>query len=180
MKITDVEQGLNEYGDAFTSFLSQYPLPSSLFLRPDHFAVKCADEIDYFDTCHNIRPYVDDEGIWELSLDGRMLATASLRQAVAVGDFRFSWVEIMQPRPGKELPKGFVEHTEFFVDDLFGVERTLRRFGVSSERQENPGHAWLNVVIDDEGREIKFNDKLIRDVVAKEKEQGILRKILDQ
>jgi hypothetical protein len=83
----------------------------------------------------------------------------------------------MQPRPGKELAEGFVEHTEFFFPNLSEAERVLTQRGVNFIRQKNPGHEWVNVIIDDSGREIKFNDKPLAAVVATEHEHGLLRRV---
>lgn len=168
---------LDRYSVAFRNFINKHELPKEWFLKPDHFAVKCANKQDYRETCAMFAEDVNDDGIWQLSLDGRLLASAKLAKNTELGGYEFDWVEIMQPRPGKENVSGFVEHTEFLFTDFTTVEGFLTEKGIDYELQENPGHKWVNIVIDDDGREIKVNNKLLADVVEWEREQGLLHKI---
>ena len=177
MKLAAVEQSIVDYEQAFTTFCDAYQLPKTWFLRPDHFAVKCANEIDYLETCTEFTNEVDASGIWEISMDDRLLASAKLSGKTGLAGYGFGWIEIMQPRPGKELESGFVEHTEFLFPDFFTIQKVLDLRGVDFELQRNPGHSWLNVPIDDSGREIKFNDQLLADVVVVERENGKLHRI---
>lgn len=177
MKLAHLQEEMQKYHEAFTAFANGYKLPQHLFKTPDHFAIKCADELDYLETCAELADEVDDGSLWELSLDERLLASAQLAETVSLGGFGFSWIEIMQPRPGKETEVGFVEHTEFYFPDFFAAEEILKQRGIEYSQQENPGHAWLNIVIDDNGREIKLNDKVLADVVSLEREQGLLRRV---
>lgn len=162
------------YETAFNDFCNGYDLPKEWFKRPDHFAIKCADADDYQQTVAFLgKELVKPESLWEITMDQRKLASAQLASRVSLGDFRFEWIEFMQPRPGKELEKGFVEHTEFVFPDFFEVKRVLHQRGVGAdqyEEQGNEGHAWLNVVIDEAGREIKFNDKPLEQVVTEEQQ----------
>lgn len=177
MKFVLFEQEVQKYREAFSTFVTVYKLPEYLFKQPDHFAIKCADEIDYLETCQELAEEVNPDGIWELSLDNRLLGSAQLADKLSLGKFAFGWVEIMQPRPGKETNTGFVEHTEFYFPDFFAAEEVLKQRGVDYTRQENPGHAWLNIVIDNQGREIKLNNKPLAEVVEKERDQGLLRQV---
>lgn len=181
MKFSQVGSELLQYDEAFRTFVDSYQLPEEWFKRPDHFAIKCADELDYLETCDTFTADVDDDGIWELLLDERLLASAQLSVRVALGGYEFSWVEIMQPRPGKEMDQGFVEHTEFYFPDFFMAQQTLTQRGLEVgkdyEPQGNDGHRWLNIVIDDFGREIKLNDKPLAEVVVLEREQGLLKPV---
>lgn len=176
MKLAEIKTGTREYAEAFHSFLDQNQVPAEWFSQPDHFAIKCADELDYLDTCAAFSGY-HDGGIWELELDSRLLASAKLMIGVVITDYKFDWVEIMQPRPDKETEQGFVEHTEFYCPDFSLAKSALQQRGIDYELQKNPGHSWINIVIDDTGREIKLNDKPLAEVVKKERSRGILRKI---
>ncbi len=177
MKLVQLGGEVKKYSDAFESFVGGYDLPIEFFKQPDHFAIKCADEIDYLETCQELATEINGDGMWELSLDNRLLGSAQLAGKLLLGKFAFGWVEIMQPRPGKETNIGFVEHTEFYFPDFFAAEEVLKQRGIDYTHQENPGHAWLNIVIDDQGREIKLNDKPLAEVVEKERDQGLLRQV---
>ena len=177
MKIPQLGEELRLYSDAFVSFTAGYQLPKELFERPDHFAIKCANELDYLETCQEMATEVGSDGLWEFALDNRLLGSAKLAGTVALCGKGFTWVEIMQPRLGKETDAGFVEHTEFYFSDFFAAEHILKQRGIDYSHQENPGHAWLNIVIDDKGREIKLNDKPLADVVLWEREQGLLQPV---
>lgn len=170
----DIEQ--SQYNTSFQSFRSRFPLPEEWFAFPDHFAIKCANEPDYQLTCEELSQEVNSNGIWEIEMDNRLLGSAKLAGAVTLGGYDFQWVEIMQPRPGKETDSGFVEHTEFLFPNFEEILSTLKELGIEAELQKNPGHSWINVVIDSMGREIKFNDKLLEDVAEDEQRQGKLHK----
>lgn len=179
MKLVQLEQELQLYQEAFESFIHGYRLPEDFFKQPDHFAIKCADELDYLETCQEVAAQVGAAGIWELSINNRLLGSAQLAGRTSLAGFDFGWVEIMQPRPGKETDTGFVEHTEFYFPDFFAAEHVLRQRGIDYSHEENPGHAWLNIVIDNKGREIKLNNKPLAEVVIWEREQGLLRKVAE-
>lgn len=180
MKLPAIEQSLTEYQDVFMEFRKSFEMPESWFKKPDHFAIKCANKPDYLETCDEFEFEVDENGLWEIDIDGRSLASAKLYGKVGLGGYDFSWVEIMQPRPGKELESGFVEHTEFLFADFFEVQRLLTIRGVDFELQENPGHSWINVLLDNSGKEIKFNDKLLADVTVLERANGTLHRMNEE
>lgn len=176
LKQLDVE--LLKYDEAFSEFRRRHQLPEEWFAQPDHFAIKCADEADYLATCEELRSEVTPDGIWQISLDERFLASAQLLGETTLGSYGFKWVEIMQPRPGKELTSGFVEHTEFVFPNFDQVLTVLKGSDAEIEIQKNPGHSWVNVVIDPAGREIKFNDKSLEDVAEHEKSHGLLTRLM--
>ncbi len=177
MKWPEIDEQLGAYERSLTAFVSALHMPKDLFRFPDHFAIKCADELDYLETCQEFATEVVDGSMWELPEGGRLLASAQLAGKITLGGHEFGWVEIMQPRPGKETSKGFVEHTEFHAVDYGAAEQRLRRWGVEHVPDGNSGHKWLNVVIDDEGREVKFNDRPLVDVLAWEHEHEMLRPV---
>lgn len=179
MKIEAINDSLGEYSEAASLFINEFQLPREWFARPDHVAIKCANEVDYLETCDEIFGFVAS-GLEEIEIDGRMIASGQLGAGVELELFDQSaiyWVEIMQPRPDKERAEGFVEHTEFTFPDFHAVERWLTPRGIDYERQGNDGHLWLNMVIDDVGYEIKINDLPLVEVLNKERRQGLLRKI---
>jgi predicted metalloenzyme YecM len=177
MKLASLQAEMDVYDSTFHRFVSLHQLPAEWFLEPDHVAVKCADKDDYTDTISSYEAHTDEEGIWELSLDGRLLASAGLARPVTLAGHAFSWIEIMQPRPGKETAKGFVEHTEFYYPDFDSASTVLQERGIGYEIQRNDGHGWINIPIDGSGREIKLNDKALADVVIWERAQGLLRRV---
>lgn len=177
MKTGPLQIELRKYEESFASFVKDNELPSTFFKAPDHFAIKCADELDYIETCTTVGELVDRDGLWEVPMDERLLGSAHLSGQVALAGYEFRWVEVMQPRPGKETEQGFVEHTEFYFPDFPKAEQLLQRCGVEFERQGNEGHQWINIQIDAAGREIKLNDRLLAEVVADERKRGILRPV---
>lgn len=174
MKLDLFDGELVKYEESFKAFVAEHNLPGEWFAEPDHVAVKCADLSDYDDTCNAFAGRVDDEGVWEIEMDGRHLGSAKLIGAISVAGYDMNWVEIMQPRPGKEMPEGFVEHTEFVFPNFDEIIVFLEGHSIPYERQGNPGHSWINIVIDGDEREIKFNDAGIGEVTTKEKSQGLL------
>lgn len=179
MRASTIHQQAAAYEAAFNKFTTGYGLPSDLFERPDHLAIKCSDIDDYRETLEVIQNEFSIAGLWEATIDNRSLASALLTSPVALSAYEFSWLEIMQPRPGKELSQGFVEHTEFVFFDTYDACRTLtQRTGEVMDVQHNAGHAWVNVPIGD-GREIKFNDKPLAGVVEIEKLAGLITTILE-
>lgn len=177
MKLQEVREQLHAYEQAFSQFIAASHMPKALFRSPDHFAIKCADEADYLETCQAFAGEIIDGSMWELPEGGRLLASAQLAGKTSLAGHEFGWVEIMQPRPGKETVKGFIEHTEFHAVDYAAAEQMLRRWRVAYDPDGNSGHKWLNVVIDDEGREIKFNNRPLVDVLAYEQEHEMLRPV---
>lgn len=185
MKIPEIKKSLDVYEQHFVDFARQYDIPNDFFLESDHFAVKCASEMDYLETCQEIGSVISGP-LWEFEEGGRLLASGMLKGGAEIGGEQlrgrylrirpFKWVEIMQPRPGKETDEGYVEHTEFLYRDHFAVEAMLYARAVEgTERQSNPGHAWVNVPISSDGLlEIKFNDRVLADVVDEERMLGIV------
>ncbi len=177
MKKAEVFESAREYGELFLHFVSEAHIPDELFVMPDHFAVKCANGIDYLETCLELKSEVASDGIGEAYIDDRMLASAELLGTVSIGGFGFSWVEIMQPKPGKVLRKGegFVEHTEFTFPDFDEVIGVLERRNIGfSTDTDSPGHSTIIVPIGD-SKEIKFNDLPLSEVVARERAEGTLQ-----
>lgn len=179
MKITEIRDTLGAYDSTYARFVEQHKLPpQSWFSNPDHFAIKCADFNDYTETIETVQREFDVEGMWQLKMDDRMLASTHLMGKVTVSGAEFSWIEVMQPRPGKESEHGFVEHTEFVHPDFNVIKSSLQKCGVEFTLQQNSGHKWINVVMDEDGREIKFNDKSLADVVVEERSRGVIEVIV--
>lgn len=174
MRQQALAEELTAYEQYFNAFMQLHDLPTEWFAVSDHVAIKCANAADYTETCSELAGMTNSEGVWELGLDGRLLGSAGLAEPITFGDHAFGWIEIMQPRPGKEISKAFVEHTEFLYADFASVTAALDAKGIAYELQENPGHRWINIPIDTNGREVKINDKLLADVVAAEKSDGTL------
>lgn len=177
MNIRSIELSIYAYEELFMSFVDAYQLPKNWFSSPDHFAIKCANQIDYLEVCDSMSASCHE--LWELEIDGRMLASAKLLGGVSISDCSFGWVEIMQPKSGKEQAAGFVEHTEFTVPDFYEVLRVLDLRGVEDVAlQGNEGHSWINIPIDDHGREVKLNDEPLDALVAKEIEENKIHRII--
>lgn len=177
MNIPEFEESLEKYNDSFTLFTRQYGIPLEFLLQPDHIAIKCADRDDYLETCQEIGGLVNGS-LWEFEEGGRTLASGQLVAGIPLihapsitgGDTQrrpLRWIEIMQPKPGKESREGYVEHVEFTYEDLFMVEAMLYSRAVEGiERQSNPSHSWVNIPItSDSLLELKINDKSLQDML---------------
>ena len=164
--------GKNEYVQDLEELIDKYWLPAGWFETPDHIAVKCSNSIDFEDT---LDWYKDKSAQLSLvEMDGRRLAAAKMFSSITIASLgSVEWVEIMEPRPekiGRDVV-GF-EHMEFYYPDFEAIKDILKDRRIKFEMQKNPGHAWINVVLNSAGQEVKFNDKPLSEVVAHEIETG--------
>jgi hypothetical protein len=168
---------LDNYAAELESFIATNSLPNEWFLEPDHIAIKGVDGTDYEDILESFRPVAKQ--ITYIEMDGRRLGTANLTRPIVAGDLgSVSWVEIMEPRPeriGSDVVG--LEHMEFCYPNFDEVTKVLRSRGIEFEPQQNPGHSWINIVINDKGQELKINDRPLAVIVEEEIKSG-LSKIL--
>ena len=175
MASMDKEAFLNQaraYADTLADFIAKYELPMDWFKVTDHVAVKGRDADGFKEVVELFRPLA--ERIACIDMDSRRLATAQLKEPMAVGDFgTVGWVEIMEPRPekvGKDVV-GF-EHMEFLFPDFDSIRTVLDEKKIAYEMEQNPGHHWVNIVINDKGQELKLNNRTLADVVPDELKEG--------
>lgn len=169
----DYEEEIDDYAKSLEDFIGSHELPEKWFKRPDHIAIKCADGLDYEYRLQELSP--DSSQSSQIEMDGRRLATLHLITNQAVGNLgSVEWLEVMEPRPEK-VGKGIVglEHMEFYFPDFKEVTETLVDKNLEFELEENPGHRWVNIVINASGQELKLNDRLLADIVEEELENGI-------
>lgn len=172
IKMFEYEEEIDLYAKILQDFIDQYELPESWFAFPDHIAIKCADALSYEYTLQEL--LADAQQVSEVNMDGRRLAALLLSSALPVGSHgNVSWVEIMEPRPEK-LGKGLVgiEHMEFSYPDSNAIREVLEANGIRFTEQSNPGHQWINIVLNDTGQELKLNNLPLRDIVEKELADG--------
>lgn len=167
---------VQDYSSSLVRFVRDHELPMEMFAYPDHLAVKARDRKNFDEIISSWKEYALGGVIHAVDMDGRTLASLQTARSIDVEPFgSVEWLEIMEPRAEK-VGKGVVglEHMEFFVADLDEVSRTLSRHGVRDyDRQKNDGHAWVNVVINAAGQEVKFNDKPLAAVLCDEADQGL-------
>lgn len=171
----EYEEEIGLFAEALEAFIAKYELPQAWFKVPDHLAVKCADGLDYVFRMEELMP--DSKQTSEIVMDERRLATLNLTSPVQVGNLgKVSWLEVMEPRPEK-VGKDVVglEHMEFYYPDFDEVTALLEKYGIEYKLETNPGHSWVNIVLNEAGQELKLNDKLLGDTVNEEIEQGISR-----
>ena len=180
MKSSEFEKSLSTYTDVFAEFCQTNQISAELFSNPDHLAIKCANEEDYFDTLDTFRGIVSAETEWVHWESGRRLFSAELTSNISVSFFNFRMIEIMQPKPGKETDYGFVEHLEFYNSDIYNTLGRLSVLGLPNtpKIQLNDSHKWVNIVMDSQGREIKFNDLSLKEVVVNEKNESLATDIV--
>ena len=172
--MSELTPGLEKYLEELEDFVDRYSLPAEWFEVPDHVAVKCADAADYEAAVESFRPVA--EQITEMKMSGRRLGSVKLLKGLAVASFgEVLWVELMEPRPEK-LGKDVVglEHMEFYFPDFETISDVLEQRSIYHKVQSNPGHRWVNIVINDKGQEFKLNDLTLADVVEDELKEGKL------
>jgi hypothetical protein len=177
MNKTSFQEQTDAYAESLADFIAKHELPAEWFEVPDHVAVKGADKSGFKEMLELLRPLANRMTI--IDIDNRQLATAEMKFPLAVGLFgKVSWVEIMEPRPekaGKDVV-GF-EHMEFYCPDFKAVRAVLDEKRIHYEMQQNPGHKWVNIVINEHGQELKLNNILLADVVTEELKSGKSRVI---
>lgn len=168
----DYEEEIQRYAEVLGGFIEKYELPSEWFKMPDHLAIKCADALDYDYTLQEL--LADARQASQIDMDKRRLAALWLVEDVEVGALgKISWLEIMEPRPekaGNDLVG--LEHMEFYFPNFDEVRDVLDKYKISYTEEANPGHAWINIVLNEEGQELKLNNKLLADTIIEELENG--------
>lgn len=160
------------YADGLADFIAKHELPTEWFKVTDHVAVKGRNASGFEELIALFRPLA--ERISCVNMDNRRLATAKLKEPLAVGEFgTVEWVEVMEPRPekiGKDVV-GF-EHMEFYFPDFDAIRAVLDEKNISYEIEQNPGHQWVNIVINKSDQELKLNNRTLTKIVAKELGSG--------
>jgi len=161
-------QEIADYARELRAFIGQYDLPSNWFEVVDHVAFKYKDKAECEAAIKDFRKMSSQ--ITAVHLNNRQLATAQLQLSLWIGDFGAAkWIEIMEPRPervGQDIVG--LEHLEFYYPNFGEITEALDSKGVLYEIQSNPGHNWVNIVINSTGQELKLNDRMLGDVVAHE------------
>ncbi len=110
----------------------------------------------------------------------RRLAALNLISDLPIASLgNISWVEVMEPRPEK-LGKDVIglEHMEFYYPDFDEVREVLQANDISFVEESNPGHQWINIVISDQGQELKLNNRPLAVIVEEEIENGVAHLLL--
>lgn len=174
----EYEEEIELYVKELEDFIGRFELPDKWFRIPDHIAIKCADNLDYDYRLQELMP--DGHRSYEARLDNRRLASIQLTNKIEVGILgTVGWLELMEPRPekvGKDIVG--VEHMEFYFPDFEEVKKTLAKYKIPYAEESNPGHSWINILINDDGQELKINNGLLADIVAKELDDGRVRELL--
>ncbi|HTE21430.1 MAG TPA: VOC family protein [Candidatus Limnocylindria bacterium] len=172
MDKTTFLQEAQKYVEGLRRFITVHELPGEWFGVADHVAVKGRDAADFEQLLKLFRPLAQQ--LTCIDMDGRRLATAWLKEPIAIGNFgSVEWVEIMEPRPekvGKDVV-GF-EHMEFYFPDFVAIRAVLDHKGVKYEMEQNPGHQWVDIVINQTGQELKLNNRTLADVIPEELASG--------
>lgn len=174
----EYEEEIGIYAKTLQDFISKYELPDTWFSRPDHLAIKCADALEYEYKLQELM--IDAQSGSQIEMDQRRLATLHLISSVQVGELgSISWLELMEPRPEK-VGKDVVglEHMEFYYPYFDEITETLHRYKIPFTEESNPGHSWINIVLNEQGQELKLNNKLLADTVEEELEAGTARPLI--
>jgi hypothetical protein len=178
----DFEHSRERYEEAFLAVTSEFQVPGSFLVSPDHVAIKCADTGAFFDAIDEFVPRIMPGTLGEINQGGRRLASGELVDPIKLAGHTFGVVEIMEPRPGAEAQETFVEHTEFTVPNLLTVYNILcGKVGsgatdvrvVDQRQSHHPG-----IILEFGDRlEIKFNETSLVEMVEDEKRRHIWRGI---
>ena len=163
---------IDGYVRELEAFVSDHDLPRSWFEAIDHAAFKFSNAAEFEEAIENFRRMSDH--ISSIKLNNRRLATAKLHMSLMIGKFgAVKWVELMEPRPEK-AGNDFVgfEHVEFYYPNFNEIQDVLDSKGILYEMQSNPGHNWVNIVINSDGQELKLNDRTLADIVTDELQNG--------
>lgn len=174
----EYEEAIEQYAKDLQDFIDRYELPAKWFKTPDHIAIKGADGLEYDYIVQDL--LADAQQASEVNMDGRRLAAFQLISRVPVGELgSVNWLEIMEPRPEK-VGKDIVglEHMEFYYPEFDEVKSVLNKHKIPFVMESNPGHAWINIVLNNQGQELKINDRLLADAVNQELEEGISHHLL--
>lgn len=163
--VEELQQQANDYVAALEDYAAKHGL--ELGGPVDHFAVKLADGKAFDDFIDRILPLA--EKVHCVNLNNRRISVAFLKKPIYFGRFgNCTDIEIMEPKPekvGKDLV-GF-EHIEIYrpdFDDLLDL----------GEFKDNGHHKSIVIKLNEKGQELKLNDSPIRDVLVKERKEGIL------
>ncbi len=174
--MSNFEQEVRDYAKTLTKFVIRHRLPPKWFAMPDHLATKASDRQDFEARVHGWRGLVLGREILGIDKQGRTLASAQLETPISVGEFgSVKWIEIMEPRPEK-VGQDVVglEHMEFYYPHFFEIRMVLNDGGVDFTEENNSedgkqGHAWINIVLNEAGQELKLNDRPLAKIVAAER-----------
>lgn len=173
----EYEESIEAFAQMLQNFMDQYELPAKWFKVPDHLAIKCADALDYEYVIQDLLPDAQQTSV--ANIDNRRLVAMHLITTQPVGQLgSVSWLEIMEPRPEKAgKDRVGLEHMEFYYPDFDEVRGVLDEYQVEYTEQSNAGHAWINIVINADGQELKLNNRLLSDIVEQELSEGTARLI---
>jgi hypothetical protein len=160
---------LQRQADDYLAVLEAYAIKHGLeLIGPiDHFAVKMADARAFDSFIDQILPLADK--VHCVNLSNRRISIAFLQEAIHFGRFGdCTDIEIMEPKPEK-VGRGLVgfEHIEIYrpdFNDLLGL----------GEFKDNGHHKSIVIKLNEEGQELKLNNSPIRDVLVKERQEGIV------
>ncbi len=175
MTYKEIEAGADLYGQRLAAFVEHYRLPEEWFGMPDHIAVKCSDRADFDEQIELLRPFTD-VSIMGKDMHGRTLGTVELAASIMVGSFgEVNIIEVMEPRPEK-AGVGLIgfEHMEFTYDEFAGATYVLGKRGIEFNLpDDNPAHQCIDeIIICDEGFELKLNDRPLVDIIKEETSKG--------
>lgn len=173
----DITKEVDEYGNRLLSFLNTTRFPNELLIEPDNTAIKVADASDFNAELHALKPFAEQVVFTEM--DWRFLAAAQLLVPLnLIPHWYIDWVEIQEPKP-EEIGKDFVglKYGEFYFGDFGLAERKLRSRKIAFDRKRDNSHRWLNIVINEQGQELRLTDTKLVETVSEELESGTARLI---
>jgi hypothetical protein len=171
----NIDREIANYAIGLEYYIRRERLPKEWFEQPDHIAIKAGNSLHYEQL---LLSQIDEglprvETVSETKMDGRRIAVVSFVGPVAVGsEWRVKQLEVMEPRPemvGKD--RIGVDHMEFFQPDFEAIEYHLERIsGIIPDIQRKSLHNSLSITFGKQGREVKFTDRRLADVIQLELE----------
>lgn len=172
------------FADKVQRFRNQHELHDLFQGGIDHLAVKLSDSEEYEQFLAEALPHCHSGT--EAALDSRRIATVHLEESIVlrasdgevVGEA--AYLEIMEPKPhkaGKDLTG--IDHCEVNIRSFTETRQLFADKGVPANQGEGEDVYEHTVVvrIDDSGQEIKFSDEPLSQLIVKELEQGVSKKL---
>lgn len=168
------------YGQQLTRFVDSANFPHGLLSEPDHVVFKTTDPNDFGNKARAIKPWAEQVAF--IQIDWRFLIAARMVVPLALGGHRHvDWVEIIESQDRETRPASAdyvgLEYAEFYYSDFNHAEQLIKGRGIKIDRRADSSHRWLNIVMNENGQEVRLSDTKLVEVVSGELESGAARLI---
>ncbi|HTK03911.1 MAG TPA: VOC family protein [Alphaproteobacteria bacterium] len=140
----------------------------------DHIAIKTKNSLDYQ---HFVNTFLTEaQNAQYIEMNDRRIATLKLIKPLKFKNQKIWYLEIMEPKPGKEPENNFFEHIEILRGNFESIEQSLKSKSIPYKSGGNEYHKTIVLNLNNL-QEIKFTNTKIEEVIRKEKEDGKIKKL---